>query len=82
MPSNKRQINVRVSDAAVARLAAVTESMARALGFSVSQADAIEAALIELEKKYPAAGSGGAPPANAAEGPAGKEAKGKGRRKK
>lgn len=55
MPSKKQQINVRVSDAAVLRLAAVVESMSAALGFPVSQADAIEAALVELEKKYPPA---------------------------
>jgi hypothetical protein len=57
VPSNKKQINVRVSAAAVERLARVVESMSAVVGFAVSQADAIEAALVELEKKYPPAGS-------------------------
>jgi hypothetical protein len=51
--SPRKQINVRASDETLDRLTALAERMSKVLNISVSQADVIQAALIELEKRYP-----------------------------
>jgi Arc/MetJ-type ribon-helix-helix transcriptional regulator len=53
MPSQRRQINVRLSKESEARLKRLVESMRAALGIDVSQSDVIQAGLVELEKRYP-----------------------------
>jgi hypothetical protein len=53
MPSRRKQINVRLSDEAEVRLKGLQERMRALLGIDVSRADVINAALIELEKRYP-----------------------------
>jgi hypothetical protein len=59
MPSQKKQLNIRISEEGEARLKRLVESMKAALGIDVSQADVIQAGLVELEKRYP-----GTPPNN------------------
>src|SRR5947208_1725989 len=53
MSKPRLQINVRASEQSLARLFGLMDRMSEALGITVSQADVIQAALIELEKKYP-----------------------------
>ncbi len=53
MPSQRRQINVRLSEESEARLKGLVERMRAALGIDVSQSDVIQAGLVELEKRYP-----------------------------
>ena len=53
MPSKKKQLNVRVSDESDERLRSLMERMKAALGIDVSQSDVIQAALLELERRYP-----------------------------
>lgn len=53
MASDRKQINIRLAPDSETRLHGLVERMTQALGFEVSQADVIRAALIELEKKYP-----------------------------
>jgi len=53
MPSQRRQLNVRLSEEGEARLKGLVERMRDALGINVSQSDVIQAALVELEKRYP-----------------------------
>ena len=55
MPSRRRQINVRLSEASEERLKRLVEQMRAALGIEVSQSDVIQAGLVELEKRYPPA---------------------------
>jgi hypothetical protein len=49
----RRQLNVRLTEETEARLKGLVERMKAALGINISQADVIQAALIELEKRYP-----------------------------
>lgn len=53
MPSNRKQLNIRLSDETEARLEGLMVSMHAALGIEVSKADVVQAALVELEKRYP-----------------------------
>jgi hypothetical protein len=53
MPSERRQINVRLSEESEQRMKRLLESMRGALGIAVSQSDVIQAGLVELEKRYP-----------------------------
>jgi hypothetical protein len=53
VPSQRKQINVRLSDEGHARLAALVERMRAALGIEVTKSDVIQAGLAELEKRYP-----------------------------
>lgn len=53
MPSIRKQLNIRLSDESEARLAGLVERMRAAIGVDVSKADVVNAALIELEKRYP-----------------------------
>lgn len=53
MPSKRKQLNVRLSEEGEARLESLVERVRAALGIDVSKADVIQAALVELEKKYP-----------------------------
>jgi hypothetical protein len=55
MPSTRRQLNVRLTPEGEDRLKGLVERMCAALGFTVSQSDVIQAALVELEKRYPPA---------------------------
>jgi hypothetical protein len=55
MPSTRKQLNVRISHESQNRLNALVERMRAALGIEVSQADVVQAALVELEKRYPPA---------------------------
>jgi predicted DNA-binding protein len=53
MPSKRKQLNIRLSVETEARLAGLVERMSETTGLDVSQAGVIQAALIELEKRYP-----------------------------
>lgn len=53
MPSQRRQINVRLSEESEQRLKRLTQRMRVTLGIDVSQSDVIQAGLVELEKRYP-----------------------------
>jgi hypothetical protein len=55
MPSERRQLNVRLSEESEARLKGLVERMRAALGINVSQSDVVQAGLVELEKRYPPA---------------------------
>jgi Arc/MetJ-type ribon-helix-helix transcriptional regulator len=55
MPSRRRQLNVRLSEEGEDRLRGLVERMRAALGITVSQSDVVQAALVELEKRYPPA---------------------------
>lgn len=61
MPSQRRQINIRLSEESEARLHRLMDSMRTALGINVSQADVVQAGLVELEKRYPASDAGTSP---------------------
>jgi predicted DNA-binding protein len=52
MPSNRRQLNIRLSPETEKLLAGLVERMRAVLGIPVSQADVIQAGLHELAKKY------------------------------
>jgi Arc/MetJ-type ribon-helix-helix transcriptional regulator len=54
MPSERRQLNVRLSEENEARLDRLVRTMRARLGIAVSKSDAIQAGLVELEKRYPA----------------------------
>jgi hypothetical protein len=56
MPSDRKQINVRLENDAVRKLKELRASMKAAIGNEFSQADVIAAALTELQKKYPPVG--------------------------
>lgn len=59
MSSDRRQLNVRFdSDEAMERIRSLQERMRQALGMRVSMSGVVQAALTELEKRYPP-GSGG-----------------------
>jgi hypothetical protein len=70
MPSQRRQINIRLSEESEVRLKGLVERMRAVLGIDVSQADVIQAGLVELEKRYP-------PDAGPAEAASAKKRKGK-----
>lgn len=53
MPSQRKQLNIRLSDETDERLVGLVARMRAELGISVSKADVVQAALIELEKRYP-----------------------------
>jgi hypothetical protein len=61
MPSQRRQFNLRLSEESEVRLKGLVERMRAVLGIEVSQADVIQAGLVELEKRYPADESAAAP---------------------
>lgn len=52
MPSQRRQLNVRLSPEGEAMLEALAVAMRRELGINVSMSDVIQAGLSELRKKY------------------------------
>ncbi len=82
MPSQRPQINVRVSEDTVQRFVALVDRMRAATGIdNLSQADVIRLAILELEKKYPPTSA--APPAPAADQgePEAKPGRGKARKK-
>lgn len=54
----KKNINVRANEETLDRLRRLAEVMTQTLGVEVSQADVIQAALVELEKKYHSAKKG------------------------
>jgi hypothetical protein len=54
MPSQRKQVNVRVDDETEERLARVQASASAALGLKLSVSDLFRLGLIELERKYPA----------------------------
>jgi hypothetical protein len=53
MPSQRRQLNIRLSQESEDRLKGLVERMRATLGITVSQSDVVQAGLIELEKRYP-----------------------------
>ena len=55
MPSNRKQLNVRLDDESEGRLARLVVAVTGAIGIRVSQSDVVRAALVELEKLYPQA---------------------------
>ena len=74
MPSQRRQINVRLSEESEARLKRLVERMRAVLGIEVSQSDVIQAGLVQLEKRYP----GETEPAAEAQAPPAKKMRKKG----
>jgi hypothetical protein len=53
MPSDRKQINIRLDPETEARLPRVRAAVSAAIGLNLSNSDLIRLALIELEKKYP-----------------------------
>lgn len=53
MPSNRKQINVRLDPETELRLASLIPRVSAALGLNVSQSDLFRLGLIELDKKFP-----------------------------
>jgi hypothetical protein len=53
MASDRKQLNVRLSESGHARLERLMVSVPAALNIQVSQADVVEAAFAALEEKYP-----------------------------
>jgi hypothetical protein len=53
MPSDRRQINIRLDPETEQRLPRVRKATSEALGLNLSNADVVRLALIELERKYP-----------------------------
>jgi len=53
MSPPRRQLNVRLTEESEARLKGLMERMRATLAINVSQSDVIQAALVELEKRYP-----------------------------
>jgi hypothetical protein len=80
MPSQRRQINIRLTEESEARLQALMRRMRAVLGFDLSQSDVIQAGLAELEKRYPPGPGEDALPA-ADNGTPGEAAAPKGRKK-
>lgn len=61
MPSNRKQLNVRLAPDAEGWMDEIQAAMVAELGFEVSQADVIRAALAELRKRYPSVEPGSQP---------------------
>lgn len=56
MPSDRKQVNIRMDEEGLSRLGRLVITMRSALGLSsLSQSDVIMAGLVELEKRYPSA---------------------------
>jgi hypothetical protein len=53
MPSERKQINIRLTEQSLARLLALVERMREETGMNLSQSDVLMAGLKELERKYP-----------------------------
>jgi hypothetical protein len=54
VPSDRKQLNIRMDEETEARVARLLVSASEAIGLRVSQSDLFRLGMIELEKKYPA----------------------------
>lgn len=52
MPSDRKQINVRVDDEAAELMSRLIPVMSEAIGLPISQSDLFRLGLVELKKKY------------------------------
>lgn len=55
MPSNRKQLNVRLDGETDERIARLLVSVSAAYGIAVSQSDLVRLGMIELERKFPPA---------------------------
>lgn len=52
MPSDRKQVNVRVDEATAELMARLIPAVSAAIGLAVSQSDLFRLGLLELEKKF------------------------------
>ena len=53
MPSDRKQLNIRMDAETEERVARLLASVSAAIGLKVSQSDLFRLGMIELEKKFP-----------------------------